>query len=118
YLAVADYFVVRSEHELNKGFCDLFLEPFCAKYPDIEYGYLIELKYLKRGEVPESELEARCRAAVEEGRRQLAAYARDERLKKVGGSITWICPILVFHGWELVGHGIYEMDMVNGLERS
>jgi len=104
YLSVADHFTIRSEHEMNKGFCDLFLEPFQAKYPDIKFGYLIELKYFKRGEVSEHDREMRVAAAIEEGRRQLAVYRRDERLTKV--DVTWICPILVFHGWELIGHGV------------
>ena len=35
---------------MNKGYADLYLQPFAAGYPGIRYGYVIELKYLKRGE--------------------------------------------------------------------
>ena len=41
-----------SEVELAKGYADLVLELFTARYPDIGYGYVIELKYRKRSERP------------------------------------------------------------------
>ena len=34
---------------MNKGHADLHLEPFLARYPDVRYGYVLEIKYLKRG---------------------------------------------------------------------
>ena len=43
-------FVIHTERELNKGCADLYLEPFVAQYPDIGYGYVVEVKYLKRSE--------------------------------------------------------------------
>ncbi|MDJ0835802.1 MAG: AAA family ATPase [Acidobacteriota bacterium] len=98
YLCAFDYFFAHSEHEMNKGFCDLFLEPFVAGYPDIRHGYLIELKYIKRNALTDELLQAE----VEEARGQLARYRQDPALNKIGGKIDWICPILVFHGWELV----------------
>ena len=50
YLSVTDYFVFRSEAELGKGHADISLEPLLARYPHLRTGYLIELKYLARGE--------------------------------------------------------------------
>ena len=50
YLSVTDYFVFRSEVELGKGHADISLEPLTARYPHLRVGYLIELKYLTRGE--------------------------------------------------------------------
>jgi hypothetical protein len=111
YLTVADFFTVQSETELNKGFCDLFLEPFRAKYPDIRYGYLIELKYLKRGAANEETLPELVRAQLHEGRKQLAIYAKDRRLKKAGENIQWLFLVLVFYGWELVAQETYEMEI-------
>ncbi|MDJ0840580.1 MAG: AAA family ATPase [Acidobacteriota bacterium] len=99
YLCAFDYFIARSEHELHKGFCDLFLEPFTAGYPNIRHGYLIELKYIKRSEEMTDTL---LQAMVTEAETQLAQYRQDPRLAKIGGEIEWICPVLVFHGWELV----------------
>ena len=102
WLSTTDFFRVRSEYEANKGFCDLYVEPFVAKYPDICFGYLVEIKYIKRGEGSEANLNQKIAEKVEEARVQLAQYRQDPHLDKVGGNITWICPILVFHGWELV----------------
>ena len=55
---MTDYYLIRSEKEVGKGFSDLYLEPFTAKYPDIGYGYLIEIKYLKRSEWSEKKIKA------------------------------------------------------------
>ena len=101
WLNLSDYFQTSSERELNKGFCDLYLEPFTAKYPAMPYGYLIELKYFKRGEWSEEKQTEK----IAQARAQLLQYREDKRLEKVAGDITWICPILVFHGWELVWLG-------------
>ncbi|MDJ0834895.1 MAG: AAA family ATPase [Acidobacteriota bacterium] len=98
YLCTFDFFLARSEHELNKGFCDIFLEPFTARYPEIRYGYLIELKYFKRSELTEDLL----KDAINEAKGQLVKYKQDPRLAHFGENVTWICPVLVFHGWELV----------------
>ncbi len=57
YLNVVDYYVTKSEEEMGKGFTDLFLGPFSAKYPELKYSYLVELKYMKRGEFTERKLE-------------------------------------------------------------
>ena len=48
YLSVTDYFVFRSEAELGKGHADISLEPLLARFPHLERGYLVELKYLRR----------------------------------------------------------------------
>ncbi len=53
------------------------LEPFVAKYPDMGYGYLIELMYIKRGQWSE----AKQTAAIKEARGQLVQYRKDARLK-------------------------------------
>ena len=98
YLNSTTYYLTHGEHELNKGFCDIYLEPFRAGYKDIRYGYLIELKYIKRDELTETLLQTK----VEEAKAQLTRYRQDSRLTRVGEDIQWITPVLVFHGWELV----------------
>ncbi|MDJ0841331.1 MAG: AAA family ATPase [Acidobacteriota bacterium] len=99
YLNSTNYFITGSERELNKGFCDIYLEPFKARYKDIRYGYLIELKYINRGEKLTDTL---LQSNVTEAEAQLTRYRQDPRLEKVGRDIEWICAVLVFHGWELV----------------
>ena len=98
YLNVSDFFIVRSEKEMGKGFCDLFMEPFAEKYPDIEYAFLIELKYVSRAGFSEAETGRQ----IANAREQLSKYARDERVS--GGRAKWRIKrlALVFAGWELV----------------
>ncbi|NIN89653.1 MAG: hypothetical protein GTO45_33260 [Candidatus Aminicenantes bacterium] len=37
---VSDILIIHSEKELNKGYADLVLEPFLARYEGIKYSYL------------------------------------------------------------------------------
>jgi hypothetical protein len=101
YLNVTGYFLTWSERELGGGFADMYLEPFLARYPDMRYGYLIELKYIGRGEYGEE----RLREAVEEGEAQLRRYAADERLARVREKVNLKSLVLVYRGWELVYRG-------------
>ena len=98
YLGLTDHYVLHSERELNKGYADLHLEPFMPRHPGIGYGYLIEFKYLKRGEKLD---EARAAAAARQALDQLQGYLADERLRR-HPSVRHIGLALVFHGWELV----------------
>ncbi|TAN52981.1 MAG: hypothetical protein EPN21_02525 [Methylococcaceae bacterium] len=49
-LNLSPYFIRHSERAWGGGFVDMFLAPFFFRYADMRHGYLIELKYLKRGE--------------------------------------------------------------------
>ena len=98
YLNSTTYYITHGEHELNKGFCDIYLEPYKAGFKDIGYGYLIELKYIKRGELTEHLLQVK----IDEARTQLAQYKQDPKLARVGADVQWTGLVLVFHGWELV----------------
>ena len=98
YFALTDHFVLHSERELNKGYADLYLEPFAARYPGIGYGYVIEFKYLKRDEKLDESL------ATEAGREamdQLREYLADAGLRR-DPSVRHIGLAVVFRGWELV----------------
>ncbi|MDM8519702.1 AAA family ATPase [Anaerolineales bacterium HSG6] len=97
YLSVTDYFIIRTEEELGKGFVDLYLEPFLAKYDHLQYSYLIELKYLTRTEFTEEKLKEQ----LAEAKTQLNQYATDTRIIKRsrGGQIIKVA--LAFSGWEL-----------------
>jgi hypothetical protein len=68
-----------------------------AKYPDMGYAWLIELKYMKRSEFSEEKM----RAKLAEAEGQLAGYAADERVVRDSGGARLRCLVLVFSGWEL-----------------
>ena len=99
YLNWTDYFVFRSEVELGKGHADISLEPLMARYPHLRVGYLIELKYLPRGEPAD---EARVAAAAGEATAQLRRYLADERLARQFPEVRFTGLAVVFHGWEMV----------------
>ena len=127
YLGLGQSFLLRSEVELNKGHADLVLEPFTARYPDIGYGYVIELKYLKRSELsgsaaqtaqgtrPGNQSNLSAEAMGREGQpppavsallgeacEQLRQYLGDAGLRARYPTVRFIGLALVFHGWELV----------------
>ena len=99
YLSIADYYVFRSEAELGKGHADIALEPLIARYPQLRRGYLIELKYLSRGE---SVAPVRVAAAADAASAQLERYLADERLARQFPGVRFTGLAVVFHGWELV----------------
>ncbi|ETR67462.1 MAG: hypothetical protein OMM_11568 [Candidatus Magnetoglobus multicellularis str. Araruama] len=39
YLNVVDFYTTQSEAEMNKGYSDIYLEPFLGKYPDLSWSY-------------------------------------------------------------------------------
>ena len=101
YLSMVNQFLLHSEYELNKGYADLYLEPFLAQYPDIGYGYVLELKYVKRTESLDESLAAeKVQGAV----RQLRGYLADPRLRRRYPSVRHIGLAVVFHGWEMVAY--------------
>jgi hypothetical protein len=97
YLNVADFYITQSESEMNKGYSDIYMEPFLSKFPDLEYSYLIELKYITRGEYTEDKLQEKMKDAQE----QLDQYAASDRVKGSIGNTRLIRIILVYKGWEL-----------------
>ena len=98
YLNVTNFFLTWSEREMGRGFADLYLEPFLARYPDMRFGYLIELKYIPRGEFNQ----ARLREKVQKAEAQLRKYAADERIQDTFQDVTLKNLVLVYNGWELV----------------
>ena len=99
YLSVTDYYVFHTERELNKGFADICLEPLLVRYPGISHGYVIEIKYVKRGESSE---ETRVAAAVRDAETQLRQYLSDAPLARQYPTVTFTGLAIVFHGWEMV----------------
>ena len=99
YLSVTDYYVFRSEAELGKGHADIALEPLLARYPHLRAGYLVELKYLARGDPTH---ETGVEAVVGEATAQLRRYLADERLARQFPGVRFTGLAVVFHGWEMV----------------
>ena len=118
YLSLSQLYLFHSEMELNKGHADIVLEPFTARYPALadRYGYVIELKYLKRGALPAVAAAAHdapppaVAALLADARAQLRQYLADTHLRARHPSVRFIGLALVFHGWELVATEAVEAD--------
>ncbi len=89
--------MTRTEHEMGKGFVDLYLEPFLFKHERLKFGYLIELKYLTRSEFNETLLQEK----IQEGQAQLQQYRQDPRLQAIANAIQLKSIVMVYAGWEL-----------------
>lgn len=98
YLNLTHYFLLWSEKEMGGGFVDFYLEPFLARYPDMRFGYLIELEYIPRNDFSE----ARLKQEIAEAEGQLKRYAHDPRIAKVAAQVPLKKLVLVYRGWELV----------------
>ena len=109
HLNMVDQFLLHSEYELNKGYADLYLEPFIAQYADIGYGYVVELKYVKRSESLDESLASE---KVQEAVLQLRGYLADPRLRRRYPSVRHIGLAVVFHGWEMVAYEAVDDDEV------
>ena len=105
YLGMTEHFVLHSEGELAKGFADLQLEPVTARPDGPRHGYVIELKYLKRGEPAAA---AVVKERLEGAKEQLRRYLGDEGLCRRQPSVRHTGLALVFHGWELVASDAIE----------
>ena len=109
HLSMVDQFLLHSEYELNKGYADLYLEPFVAQYPDMGYGYVLELKYVKRN----ASLDASGVAdKMQEAVLQLRGYLADPSLRRRYRSVRHIGLAVVFHGWEMVAYQAVQDDAV------
>ena len=108
HLSMVDHFLLHSEYELNKGYADLYLEPFLAQYPDMRFGYVLELKYLKRREPLDDSLLA---AKLREAALQVRGYLADPGLQHRYPSVRHIGLAMVFHGWELVAYQAVDDDV-------
>jgi hypothetical protein len=102
YLGLNDLYIIHSEKELNKGYADLVLEPFLARYEGIKYAYILEIKYVKSGVSPG---EAKVRQLKSEAEEQLKNYSMDEKFKKAIEKTNLIKIILIFSGHQLIDMG-------------
>ena len=99
YLSATEHFVFHTERELGGGYADLCLEPHLQRYTGMRHGYVIELKYLKRGEAAS---ETRVAKAAQQAEAQVRRYVADERLARQYPAVRFTGLAVVFHGWELV----------------
>ncbi len=111
HFSMVGQFVIHTERELNKGYADLYLEPFVAQYPDIGYGYVVEVKYLKRGERVDASVVGE---RLSEARAQVAGYLADEGLRRLAPSVRHVGLAVVFHGWELAACEAVEAGTDDG----
>lgn len=99
YLGLSELYILHSEKELNKGFADIVMEPFVARYEGMKFAYLLEIKYLKAGVKPsESEIQILKTKAAE----QLDRYGRDAKFQKSLGETTPVKLVLIFSGHDAV----------------
>ena len=105
YLGLSNLYIIHTEKELNKGFADIVMDPFLARYEGIEYSYLLEIKYLQAGEKPLPSAIRKLTAAAGE---QLKTYGMDKKLKKSLKKTSLKKLVLIFSGHELVYRG--EVD--------
>jgi hypothetical protein len=99
YLGLSDLFIIHSEKEMNKGYADLTLEPFLARYEGIKYAYILEIKYIKAGVSLGDE---KVRPLKSEAEEQLKNYSIDEKFKKTIEKTNLIKIVLIFSGHELI----------------
>lgn len=99
YLGLNQLYIIHREKEMNKGFADIALEPFLARYEGIKYSYLMETKYIKAGAKPGDADVQRLKTKAE---KQLAQYAVDETYRKSIVETTLIKLVLIFSGHQLV----------------
>jgi hypothetical protein len=104
YLGLSDLYIIHSEKEMNKGFADIVMEPFLARYPGVKYSYIMEIKYIKpkKGQKPDPVKIDQLKAEAE---KQLKKYGADGKFKKNLEKTTLIKLMLIFSGHRLVHMG-------------
>ena len=97
YFGLSDQLLVRTEAEFGKGYVDIAMLPDLARFSQLSFGYLIELKYIKRGEATRG----RVRSVKSEAVEQLRRYLADPVLSRQYPGVKFTGIALVFHGWEI-----------------
>ena len=99
YLGLSNLYIIHTEKELNKGYADIVLEPFLARYAGIKYSYLLEIKYTKAGRKPG---DAEVQKLKAEAGVQLKQYSMNGKSWKSFQKTTLIKLVLIFSGHDLV----------------
>ena len=103
YLNFSNYYITKTEPELNKGYCDILMAPNLHSFPDIPYSYIFELKYIKVKDFTEKLLKKK----IEEAKKELDRYEKEPAIAKYTGSTKLMKVILVFSGVELKYKELY-----------
>ena len=100
YLNIPSNYIVSSELELNKGFADLWLEPFSIQHKEMPFSYLIEIKYLKRQTKKVSD--TKIKTLVKEAKTQLNKYEIDPYIIENKAKTKVRKLVLIYNAWELI----------------
>ena len=101
YLGLSNLYIIHVEREMNKGYADIVMEPFLARYEGIKYSYLIEIKYIKK-EGKRKPGKPVIQSLKAEAEVQLKDYGIDTKLGKSLEKTQLIKLVLIFAGHELV----------------
>ncbi len=87
---------------MNKGYSDIVMEPFLARYESLKYSYILEIKYLKAGVTSG---DAKVRQLKAEAEEQLKNYSIDEKFRKTIEKTNLIKIVLIFSAHQLIDKG-------------
>ncbi|MCP5046823.1 MAG: AAA family ATPase [bacterium] len=107
YLGLSNFYIIHTEKEMNKGFADIIMEPFIARYESLKYAYMVELKYIKSGAKADDPEVLRLK---EEAEKQLKQYGLDKKFGKAVEKTQLKKLVLIFSG-----HDALYMDEVTGI---
>jgi len=99
YLGLSNLYIIHAEKELNKGFADIVMEPFLARYDGIKYSFVLEIKYVKADTKPEDNKVRQLKAEAEA---QLKTYGIDKRFGKTIEKTTLVKVVLIFSGHKAI----------------
>jgi hypothetical protein len=99
YLGLSSLYIIHPERELNKGYADIVMEPFTARYESLKYAYMLEIKYINAGAKPGAPGIRRLKTEAEE---QLRSYSNDEKFRKAIEKTTLVKIVLIFSGHEAI----------------
>jgi hypothetical protein len=102
YLGLTNLYIIHPERELKKGYADIIMEPFLARYEEIKYSYILEIKYIKSGVSPGDEKAQQLKSDAE---KQLKNYSIDEKFRKSIEKTNLIKLVLIFSGHKLIDIG-------------
>lgn len=97
YLGLTNYYQISPEWESNKGYADFFFKP-SSSLPDIEYAYLLEVKYAKK-----DDSQTKLEILQKEANEQLLQYASDPIVTQTIGNAKLRLISVIFRTWEVVG---------------
>jgi hypothetical protein len=99
YLGLGNLYIIHPEKEMNKGFADIVMEPFLARYEEIAYSYLLEIKYVKSGANAD---DANIKQLIAAAKEQIRRYSLDKKFRKNIEKTTLIKLVLIFSGHQLI----------------